>query len=108
MLLGDKKSARPLGPCEDGSGCDGIEGALDEAFRRAWPSIRDGNVTTLIGTAVLYGLTTGSIRGFALTLTIGILVSLFTAMAATRVMLRTVSRFRRMRGPWFFLGAPKV
>ncbi|KKW29951.1 MAG: Protein translocase subunit SecD [Candidatus Uhrbacteria bacterium GW2011_GWD2_52_7] len=89
---------------ELGDGRD-LPSAVKEAFRRAWPSIRDGNVTTLIGTTVLYALTTGSIRGFALTLTIGILVSLFTAMVVTRAMFKLVVNKKKLRKPLFFLGA---
>ncbi|MCR4312156.1 MAG: protein translocase subunit SecD, partial [Candidatus Uhrbacteria bacterium] len=81
-----------------------LPSALTESFRRAWPSIRDGNTTTLIGTVVLYALTTGSIRGFALTLAIGILVSLFTAMVVTRSMLKAVVHRKGLRKPLFFLG----
>lgn len=81
-----------------------LPSAVKEAFHRAWPSIRDGNMTTLIGTLVLYSLTTGSIRGFALTLTIGILVSLFTAMVVTRAMFKLVVANKKLRKPLFFLG----
>lgn len=84
-----------------------LPSAIDESFRRAWPSIRDGNATTLIATFVLYSLTTGSIRGFALTLALGILVSLFTAMIITRVMLKSAINIKGVRKPIFFLGARK-
>lgn len=62
--------------------------ALEEAFRRAWPSIRDGNITTLIACAVLYWFTSSVIKGFALTLGIGILLSMFSAIIVTRNFLR--------------------
>lgn len=78
--------------------------AVDEAFARAWPSIRDGNLTTLIATAVLYAMSTGFIRGFALTLTIGVLVSMFSAMIVTRTLLKLVARSQKIRKPLFFLG----
>ncbi len=84
-----------------------LPSAVKEAFHRAWPSIRDGNMTTLIGTLVLYSLTTGSIRGFALTLAIGILVSLFTAMVITRLQFRSVVNRKSLRQPLFFLGVKK-
>lgn len=64
--------------------------ALEEAFRRAWPSIRDGNSTTLISCLVLYWFSSSVIKGFALTLAIGITVSLFTAIVVTRTLLRFV------------------
>ena len=84
-----------------------LPSAVKEAFHRAWPSIRDGNMTTLIGTLVLYSLTTGSIRGFALTLAIGILLSLFTAMVITRLQFRSVVNRKSLRQPLFFLGVKK-
>ena len=68
--------------------------ALDEGFGRAWPSIRDSNISSLITCAILYwfGSSFGAslVQGFALTLALGIAVSLFTALVATRTMLHTV------------------
>ncbi len=78
--------------------------ALDEAFRRAWPSIRDGNFTTLIATAVLYSMSTGFIRGFALTLSIGVLLSIFTTFKITRSILFLLAPVKRIRSRLFFLG----
>ncbi len=78
--------------------------ALEEAFRRAWPSIRDGNSTTLISCAVLYWFSSSIIKGFALTLAIGVLVSLFTAIAVTRTTMRLVTTPRVVgKFPWLFL-----
>lgn len=57
-------------------------------FDRAWTSIRDSNVSSLITTAILFNFGTGAIRGFALTLAIGILVSMFTAITVSRNLLR--------------------
>lgn len=62
--------------------------ALHSGFARAWSSIRDSNVSSLITTAILFYFGTGSIRGFALTLAIGILVSMFSAITVTRTLLR--------------------
>ena len=64
--------------------------ALDEAFQRAWSAIRDGNLTTLIAAGVLYWFSSSFIRGFALTLSIGVLLSMFTAITITRVYLKNV------------------
>jgi preprotein translocase subunit SecD len=78
--------------------------ALEDAFRRAWPSIRDGNTTTLISCAVLYWFSSSIIKGFALTLAIGVLMSLFTAIVVTRNVLRLVSGTRIAKMfPWLFL-----
>lgn len=62
--------------------------AIEEGFRRAWPSIRDSNFSSLITCLILYYGTTGLVRGFAVTLAIGILVSMFTAITVTRTFLR--------------------
>lgn len=62
--------------------------ALFAGFDRAWSSIRDSNVSSLITTAILFNFGTGSIRGFALSLAIGILVSLFSAITVTKTLLR--------------------
>ncbi|MFA5185606.1 MAG: protein translocase subunit SecD [Patescibacteria group bacterium] len=78
--------------------------ALEEAFRRAWPSIRDGNTTTLIACAVLYWFSSSIIKGFALTLAVGILTSLFTSIIVTRTLLRLVAMTELpKRMPWLFL-----
>ncbi|MEK7175163.1 MAG: protein translocase subunit SecD [Patescibacteria group bacterium] len=62
--------------------------ALAEGFNRAWTSIRDSNVSSLITASVLYWLGTSVVKGFALTLGIGILVSMFSAITLTRTFLR--------------------
>ncbi len=66
--------------------------ALRLGFDRAWSSIRDSNVSSLITCFILYSFGTGIIRGFALTLAIGILVSLFTAITVSRTLLRMFIR----------------
>lgn len=66
--------------------------AIDEGFRRAWTSVRDSNISSLITCLILFYFGSGLIRGFALTLTIGILVSMFTAITVTRTFLRLVLR----------------
>jgi preprotein translocase subunit SecD len=63
--------------------------ALEEAFGRAWPSIRDSNITTIITALILYFATTGFVRGFALTLMIGVLISMFSAITVSRALLRS-------------------
>ena len=64
--------------------------ALDLGFSRAWTSIRDSNASSLITCAILFWFGTGSVRGFALTLAIGIVVSLFTSINVTRTLLAFV------------------
>lgn len=62
--------------------------ALEEGFKRAWTSIRDSNISTMITSAVLYYSTSSFVQGFALTLFLGVVVSMFSAITITRVMLR--------------------
>jgi len=68
----------------------GLQGnaALAEGFKRAWPSIRDSNTSTIITAVILYFFTTSFVRGFALTLLIGVLLSMFSAITTTRFLLR--------------------
>ncbi|PIR66834.1 MAG: protein translocase subunit SecD [Parcubacteria group bacterium CG10_big_fil_rev_8_21_14_0_10_36_14] len=70
-----------------------IEYAITESFKRAWPSIRDGNISTLITAAILFWFSTSVIKGFALTLSLGILVSMFSAMFISRIILRSLASF---------------
>ena len=62
--------------------------SIDEGFRKAWSSIRDSNITSIITCFILYNLTSSFIKGFALTLLIGVLVSMFSAVFVTRTILR--------------------
>lgn len=63
------------------------ENQLEGAFKRAWPAIRDSNITTLLTCLVLYIFTTGLIKGFAITLGLGVIVSMFSAIIITRIFL---------------------
>ncbi len=64
--------------------------AIDIGFKKGLPAILDGNITTLIITTILFFYGTGPIRGFAVTLTIGVLASMFTAIFITRTILEYV------------------
>ena len=77
-------------------------GAVDEAFERAWTAIRDGNITTLIAAGVLYWFSSSFIRGFALTLSIGVILSMLTAILVTRVYLKSVLQSKKIRKPSLF------
>jgi len=66
--------------------------ALEIGFSRAWNSIRDSNASSLITSTILFWLGTGQVKGFALALAIGILVSMFTAIIVTRNFMRLVYR----------------
>jgi preprotein translocase subunit SecD len=64
------------------------ETAIRIGFDRAWSSIRDSNIASLITSSILYYFGTGIVRGFALTLALGVLVSMFSAITVTRTFLR--------------------
>ncbi len=64
-----------------------LDVAITEGFSRAWPSIRDSNVNSLIVCAILFLFSTSFIKGFALTLSLGVVVSLFSAIFITRILL---------------------
>lgn len=75
---------------------------LKDTFLRVWPSIRDGNLTTLIIALILFSFGSSFVKGFALILSLGILVSMFAAMFITRVLMEFSSRTRisRIRILW--------
>ncbi|MEK7458849.1 MAG: protein translocase subunit SecD [Patescibacteria group bacterium] len=81
-----------------------LPSAIKEAASRAWPSIRDGNATTLIATMILFTMGTSFIKGFALTLTVGILVSIFCSMVITVALLAWAARAKKLRTRSFYLG----
>lgn len=66
--------------------------AIEIGFIRAWSSIRDSNVSSLITASILFWFGSGSIKGFAVALSIGILISMFTAITVTRNLLRVAYR----------------
>ena len=77
-----------------------INDALHEGFRRAWLSIRDSNISSIITALVLFWLGTSAVKGFALTLGLGVLFSMFTAISVSRTFLfaiapRSESKFKR-------------
>jgi len=77
--------------------------AIDEAFKRAWPSIRDGNVSTLITCFILAWFGTSIIKGFAITLGVGVLVSMFSAIVITRLFLKvSMNPKKDLKRKWLF------
>jgi preprotein translocase subunit SecD len=69
--------------------------AIDAGFTRALATILDSNITTFIAAAVLFFIGTGPVRGFAVTLGVGILTTLFTAFTLTRLIVATWVRLQR-------------
>lgn len=81
--------------------------AIEAGFSRAWPAIRDSNISTLITCVILYWFGSrmfggSQVMGFALTLGIGVLVSMFTAIVVTRTFLRTSVFTPIARRIWLF------
>ncbi|MDF1752481.1 MAG: protein translocase subunit SecD [Verrucomicrobiales bacterium] len=70
---------------EELKGGKSIKAAIDAAYEKAFSAIIDANITTLITAIILYFLATGTVKGFAITLIIGIVASLFTALIVTRL-----------------------
>ncbi|WP_368490010.1 protein translocase subunit SecD [Clostridium sp. BJN0013] len=68
-----------------------IKASIDAGFRRAMTSILDSNITTIISGFILYSIGTGSVKGFALTLIIGTILSMFTAITVTRTLMKLVA-----------------
>lgn len=79
-----------------------LRAAIDSGFSRAMLTIVDSNVTTLIAAAVLFYLGSGTIKGFAVTLSIGILSSMFTAITFTRFMLKSLAESRLIKNTKLF------
>ena len=75
-----------------------VKSAIDSGFKRAFTAILDSNITTLIACGVLFFLGTGTIVGFATTLGIGVIVSMFTALTITHFLLRRMVDFH-IRNP---------
>jgi len=74
----EKKLGKTIGP------------ALEDGFLKSWPAIRDSNISTIISAIILYYFTSSMIRGFALTLAIGVGVGLLTALYITRIFLKAI------------------
>lgn len=74
--------------------------AAEAGFREAWGTILDSNLTTLVAAFVLFYFGTGPVRGFAVTLTIGILTSMFTSVTVTRVIIASwIERYKPTKLP---------
>lgn len=79
-----------------------ILSAIDAGFKKAFGAIFDSNITTLIITMILFTLGTGPVKGFAITLTIGILASMFTAITITKILLKGFVGIFKIKRPELF------
>ena len=77
-----------------------LPASIAEGFGRAWPSIRDSNLNSLIVCAILFIFSTSFIKGFALTLALGIVVSMFSAIFVTRILLMVIMGPRMEKYKW--------
>lgn len=79
-----------------------INSAIKSGFSRAWPSIRDGNLTTLLVALILFSFGTSFVKGFATTLMIGVAVSMFSAIIITRIFMLSMaqSRLGKIKRMW--------
>ena len=82
--------------------------SIETGFSQALSSIVDGHLTTLISCAALFFLGTGLVKGFAATLGIGVVLSLFTALSCTRTLLRFLMGYQALRRPTNFLPAKQL
>ncbi|MEB3265004.1 MAG: protein translocase subunit SecD, partial [Cyanobacteriota bacterium] len=82
--------------------------SIDSGFALAFSSIVDGHVTGLISCVALFLLGTGLVQGFAVTLAIGLLLSLFTALTCTRTLLRLLMSYPTLRRSTYFLPARQL
>jgi preprotein translocase subunit SecD len=85
-----------------------VRSAIEAGYSRALATILDANITTLIAAGVLFYLGTGPIRGFAVTLAVGIVASLVTAVFITRYLLRLAVGAGLLSDPQWFLGTAGV
>ena len=83
-----------------------LRSAVEAGFNEAWPAIRDSNASTLITSVILFlfgnSFGVSIIKGFALTLGLGIIISMFTAIVVTRTFLRLIVPMRAAQNPWMF------
>jgi len=81
--------------------------AVEEGFKRAWTSIRDSNISTLITCFILIEFTSSVIKGFAITLALGVIVSMFTAIFITRNFLTLIPSQWLEKKSWLIASTKK-
>jgi preprotein translocase subunit SecD len=78
-----------------------------EGFKRAWTSIRDSNISSLITCLILYWIGSSVVKGFALTLFIGVVTSMFSAITVTRTLMKFIMGNWLKEKTWLF-GVKKI
>jgi len=73
-----------------------LRSAMMRGFKKAWTAIADSNATTVLAAAILFFFATGAVRGFGITLTVGVVVSLFTALVITRLLVELLLKNRSL------------
>lgn len=76
-----------------------VRAAVMTGFKKAWSAIIDSNATTLLAAIILFYFAAGAVRGFGITLSVGVLVSMFSALVVTRVLAEVAMRSRRLAQP---------
>ncbi|MBV7275306.1 protein translocase subunit SecD [Clostridiaceae bacterium UIB06] len=77
-----------------------VKSSIDTGFNRALSSIIDSNTTTIISGIILYSLGSGTVKGFALTLIIGVVISMFTAIVVTRFLVKLAANMGWLNNKW--------
>ncbi|HHW7506998.1 TPA: protein translocase subunit SecD [Mannheimia haemolytica] len=77
-----------------------VQQAIHEGYSGAFSSIFDSNLTTILTSLVLYGVGTGPVKGFAVTLALGVIISMFTAITGTRMLVNWVYGGKRVKKLW--------
>ena len=81
-----------------------LRAATLDGFKKAWSAIADSNSTTVLAAIILFFFATGGVRGFGLTLTVGVLASMFTALVVTRLLVELLMKNRRVSANPALLG----
>jgi preprotein translocase subunit SecD len=79
-----------------------LRASIDSGFKRAFVAIFDSNITTIIVAVVLIILGSGAVRGFGVTLALGVVLSFFTSVTITKILLKSVTTFEFARNKWLY------
>lgn len=84
---------------EEVAGGRRLRSGILAGFKKAWSAIIDSNATTLLAAVILFNFASGAVRGFGITLTVGVIISMFTALVVTRLLVEVALRSRRLTTP---------